>query len=332
MYNVGLYGGSFNPLHMGHVAMILQNAAKCKEFFIVLSSGISRGEIDYKIRYRWLYQITKHLDNVKIIIIEDNANSKAEYNDNDWRTGADFVKNTIGKHIDVVFIGNDYDNNSAWHKCYADSEIVIVERSDISSSKIRENIYKYWDVLPDIVKPYYTKKVMITGSESVGKSTLTINLANYFNTNYIDEVGRDISARSGTDMLMLSEDFTEILLQHKLNEIDALKHSNKVLFVDTDALVTKFYMSFIGDCNIDKNNTLADAISDINSYDLVIFLEPDVEFVQDGDRSEIIENDRKFYSNKIKALLDDRKIKYECISGSYDERFNKAVKLTKGLF
>ncbi len=331
MYNIGLYGGSFNPLHMGHVQMILQNAAKCREFFIVLSVGVNRDEIDYKIRYRWLYQVTKHLDNVKIIVIKDDAKSKEEYDDNHWKQGAEYVKLKVGKHIDVVFIGSDYNNDSAWHKCYADSKIVILDRTNISSSEIRLNPYKQWDNIPSVVKPYYVKRVMITGSESVGKSTLTINLAKHFNTNYIDEVGRDISARSGTDMLMISEDFTEILLRHKLNEIEAVEHSNKVLFVDTDTLVTKFYMSFIGDYNIDKNKALADAISDINDYDLILFLEPDVAFIQDGDRSEVIESDREFYSSQIKILLDKSGKKYECVSGSYAERTAKAIELVEAL-
>ncbi len=92
---------------------------------------------------------------------------------------------------------------------------------------------------------------------------------------------------------MLSEDFTEILLQHKLNEIKAVENSNKVLFIDTDALVTQFYMSFLDDPGIEKNRALSDAIDALNRYDLILFLEPDVEFVQDGDRSEVIRDDRK---------------------------------------
>lgn len=37
-----------------------------------------------------------------------------------------------------------------------------------------------------------------------------------------------------------------------------------------------------------ENEQLADAISAINNFDLVLFLEPDVEFVQDGTRTEEI--------------------------------------------
>ena len=218
-YNVGMYGGCFNPLHLGHVDCIIQAANMCRELYIVLSVGNNRGEINYRVRYRWLYQLTKHIGNVKIITLFDDAATKADYTEEYWDNDAKKVKEQIGKPIDIVFCGDDYDENSFWNKCYPESEIYFFPRNGISSTEIRKNPYKRWDWIPNVVKPFFVKKVLLMGGESTGKSTLTINLANRFNTNYIDEAGRDISERSGTDMLMLSEDFTEILLQHKLNEI-----------------------------------------------------------------------------------------------------------------
>lgn len=324
-YKTGMYGGSFNPLHMGHVHCIIQAANMCERLYVVLSIGTNRDEIDYRIRYRWLYQLTKHIGNVSIIIITDTAETKQAYTEECWGQDAEKVKSDIGEKIDVVFCGSDYDESSFWNVCYPDSEFYVFERNEISSTQIRQNPYTHWEWIPNIVRPYYNKKVLLIGGESTGKSTLTINLANYFNTNYIEEAGREISERSGTDLLMLSEDFTEILLQHKLNEMKALEKSNKVLFVDTDALVTKFYMNFLKDANIEKNNLLADAIDALNNYDLILFLEPDVAFVQDGDRSIEIMNNREKYSSQIKKILDRTGKTYLCIGGSYQMRYNQAV-------
>ena len=331
-YNVGMYGGSFNPLHMGHVDCIIRAANMCKELYIVLSIGHNRGEIDGRIRYRWIYQLTKHIGNVKIITLEDEAASKAEYDEKYWQSDADKVKAAVGKPIDVVFCGSDYDENSFWNKCYPESKLYIFPRNDISSTEIRKNPYAHWDWIPNIVKPYYVKKVLLMGGESTGKSTLTINLANRFNTNYIDEAGRDISERSGTETMMLSEDFTEILLQHKLNEIKAIEHSSKVIFEDTDALITQFFMGFLEDPGIEKNKALSDAIDALNSYDLILFLEPDVAFVQDGDRSEEIRDNREKYSDQIKDLILSHGKRFVIVSGSYEERYEKAITEVNRLF
>ena len=325
-YNVGMYGGSFNPLHMGHVDCIIQAANMCRELFIVLSIGHKRKEVDGRVRYRWIYQLTKHIGNVKIITLEDDAKSKEAYTEDYWYSDAEKVKAQVGKHIDVVFCGSDYDESSFWNKCYPDSELFIFERNGISSTEIRENPYAHWEWIPNVVKPYYTKKVLLMGGESTGKSTITINLSNRFNTNYIDEAGRDISERSGTDTMMLSEDFTEILLQHKLNEIKAIEHSNKVLFIDTDTLVTQFFMNFFEDPGIEKNKALSDAIDGVNAYDLILYLEPDVEFVQDGGRSEVIRDDRERYSEQIKELIRSHGKTFVTVSGSYQERYEAAVK------
>lgn len=330
-YKVGMYGGSFNPLHLGHVDCIIQAANLCRELFLVLSHGTKRDEIDVRVRYRWLYGITKHIGNVSILILDDDAETKADYTEEYWFRDAAEIKRRIGKPIDAVFCGSDYGEDSFWFKCYPESAHVVFPRNGMSSSAIRENPMAHWDWLPNVVKPYYTKKVLLMGGESTGKSTLTINLANRFNTNYVDEAGREISARSGTDQLMLSEDFTEILLRQKLNVTEAAQHSQRVLFIDTDALVTQFYMNFLSDPGIEKNKALSDAVDALNEYDLILFLEPDVDFVQDGDRSEVIRDDRMKYSGQIKDLLRSHGRSFTEIGGSYQERYLKAVSLVERL-
>ena len=331
-YKVGLYGGCFNPLHLGHVDCIIKAASLCEELYIVLCVSTMNEEAGCRLRYRWLYTLTKHIGNVKIIILYDDCKNKEDYTPEKAARDCEYIKKTVNKPIDAVFCGSDYDENSFWGTGYPESRLIRFERNGMSSSELRKNPYKHWDWIPQIARPYFVKKVLIAGSESTGKSTLTINLASRFNTNYIDEAGREISLRSGDDTLMLTEDYTEILLQHKLNEIEAMKHSNKVLFIDTDALTTRFYLEFLDKETSGKNTALADSIDALNSYDLILFLQPDVEFVQDGGRSEIIHSDRNKYSDMLKDILKSRNKNFVCISGDYNTRYLTAIKEVEKLF
>ena len=208
---------------------------------------------------------------------------------------------------------------------------MVFPRNEYNSTDIRKDIYGHWDWMPQIVRSYFTKRVLLIGGESSGKSTLTVNLANYFNTVYLEEVGRDLSELSGTDVYMLSEDFTRILLEHKAKEMRLIDKSNKVFFEDTDCLITRFFMGFLEDENIEKNERLAEAIAELNSYDLILYLEPDVEWVQDGDRSEVIAADREKYGDMIKALYTKYGFEFKTISGDYNNRFDQAVKYVKEL-
>ena len=325
MYKIGMYGGTFNPMHNGHLECIIKAACMCEKLYIVLSIGNNRDEVDYRVRYRWLYQATKHIGNVEIFTISDDCESKQEYTLEASKADSEYVKKHIGEPIDVVFCGSDYDADSFWNVNYPDSEFYVFERNDISSTAIREDLYGHWDWLPTFVRPYYVKKVLLIGVESSGKSVMTVNLANYYNTNYIEEAGRDLSEKSGTDTLMLDEDFTEILLTQKLNEMKAVEQSNRVLFCDTDCLITQFFLKFLG--GNEKNIKLSEAIDALNSYDLVLFLAPDVKWVQDGDRSTEIRDNRDKYRKMIADIYESHGKKFEYIEGDYLTKFNRCVEL-----
>lgn len=332
-YKVGMYGGSFDPLHVGHIHDIIKAASLCEELYVIISWCTGRESTAKELRYRWILNCTSHLPNVRLRLIEDKAISKEVYNsDYYWEQGARDIKAAIGKPIDAVFCGSDYLGSNRFESLYApESDVVYFDRAEvpISSTEIRDWALTHWDYIPEVCKPYYAKKVLILGSESTGKSTLVQNLALAYNTNFVSEVGRDTCDYAGGEDFMNAEDLYENLLRQKINVMDGLKRANRVLFVDTDAITTLFYAGFLLSDEAERANCtrLAQVINKISAWDLVLFLEPTVAFVQDGTRSEVIASDREAYSRRMKRLLDENQVEYTCLSGGYYERFVQAKEL-----
>lgn len=329
-YKVGMYGGTFNPLHLGHVNDIIMAANQCEKLYVVLSNTNNPNEIDHRERFMWLKNVTAHIENVEVFEIFDKNKSKATY---DWHTGVDDIKRYIGKKIDVVFSGDDYKGKNIWEKLYHDSEIVYFSRNEypISSTEIRNNPFKYYDYLPKVVQKHYVKKVCIIGTESTGKTTLTRNLAKYFNTTHVEEAGRYICDDAGGIDNMQPYHYYEILFKQKQLEKEALNNANKILFIDTDSLITLYYyqLGFENTRDYDKAFIdIAKGISVLNNYDLYIFLESDVKWVQDGTRTYGDKDVREENNKKLKKIFDENHIKYEVIEGDYQERYEKAKQLS----
>lgn len=330
MYNVGMLGGDFNPLHMGHINNIITASTMCHELYVILCWNNERDIVPKEIKYRWLINSFKHLSNVTILLIEDKAVTKEEYDKgNHWEQGAKNIKSAIGKPIDIVFCGTDYKGTNRFEKLYPKSKIHYFDRNiiNISSTKIRNNPFEYWNYIPHIAQPYYVKKILVIGGESTGKSTLVQNLALAYNTNFVSEVGRDTCEYAGGENYMNKNDLIENFLKQRLLVDEKIKESNKLIFVDTDALTTLFYSNFLlqNKKDIKECTDLANAICNINEWDLILFLEPTVDFVQDGTRSDEIASSRKKYSEELKHLFEERNINFVTINeDNYYERFQKA--------
>ncbi len=331
MYTCGLYGGSFDPLHLGHVRCMISAANQCKRLIVVISSGKNRGEIDIRQRYRWVYEAIAHFPHVSIFVLEDDAPSKEAYAREQWFADARKVREFAGEPITAVFCGDDYANGGMWAECYPEAACVVFPRDGISSTAIRKSPMRCWDMLPAFVRPSYVKKVLLIGTESTGKTTLAASLAAHFNTTWLEEVGRDISLRSGTDAWMLPEDFTDILLQHKVKQLERIRQAHRVFFEDTNCLTTLFYVGFLKDAGREKNTALAEAISALDRYDLALLLGPDVDFVQDGDRSETIAENREKYTQALKKLCEDHGLRVVPLNGGYQQRYLEAVRLVNEL-
>ncbi|WP_342430966.1 multifunctional transcriptional regulator/nicotinamide-nucleotide adenylyltransferase/ribosylnicotinamide kinase NadR [Neobacillus sp. FSL H8-0543] len=330
---VGFIGGKFLPLHLGHVYAIVYASSVVDELYVVLSHSELRDKelcddtkmeyIPPQIRLRWLSQLTKEMPHVKVISIEDDQDND-HYN---WEEGAQLIKKGIGKPIDAVF-SSECDYKGIFKELYPDSKHVLIDPNrshvNISATAIRkEGVFRHWKFIPDFVRPYFIKKVVVVGTESCGKSTLTKNLAKIYNTTYVEEYGRMVCEEiGGCEGIIQKEDYHKIAFGHKLEEMKAIEKANKVVFIDTEAIVTQFYSNLYNN----EHQTILDEIANLQDYDLWLYLEPDVKWVNDGLRAHGEEAVRDKNNQDLKRLLNKHNnIDYKILSGDYEARLRGAI-------
>lgn len=332
---VGFIGGKFLPLHMGHVYSIIQASNYCDKLYVILSHSKKRdeklceeGNIKYippVIRLRWLCNLCDDMENVEVIDVEDEYDSDENYN---WQEGANQIKNKIGEEINYVF-SSEKAYTSIFKELYPKAEHIIIDVDkktyDISGTRIRnEGVFKHWNYLPDFVKPYFVKKVVIIGTESCGKSTLIKNLAKIYNTSYVSEYGREFAEKyCGKDKGLTAEDFPIIAYGHKIKEFKAIQKANKIVFIDTESITTKFY----SEVYTNESQIIFDEMAKLQKYDLFIYLEPDVKWKSDGFRIFGDQEIREQNNKKMKSMFEKNNIEFITIKGSYSERFKKSKRL-----
>jgi HTH-type transcriptional regulator, transcriptional repressor of NAD biosynthesis genes len=220
---------------------------------------------------------------------------------------------------------NEY--NDIFKEIYSDSKHVLIDPTrahvNISATSIRnEGVFRHWEFIPDFVKPYFIKKVVVVGTESCGKSTLTKNLAKIYNTTYVGEYGRTVCEElGGCDGIIVKEDYHKIAYGHKMEEFKAIEKANKLVFIDTEAIVTQFYSNLYNN----EHQTVLDEIAKLQDYDLWLYLEPDVTWVDDGLRVHGEETVRDQNNKHLKTLLNKHNINYKIIGGKYENRLKGAI-------
>ncbi|MBD7983823.1 multifunctional transcriptional regulator/nicotinamide-nucleotide adenylyltransferase/ribosylnicotinamide kinase NadR [Sporosarcina sp. Sa2YVA2] len=331
---VGHYGGKFIPFHKGHLYAITKAAAQVDKLYVLVSYDEGRDRklcydagldyIDFKRRQQWITTSVKNMSNVTVLAVEEPYSSDTEYM---WLEGGQKMIEAIPEQITHIF-SSESEYDTWFRRIYGEDIIHIVidearEIFPISATKIREEgVYANWDMIPDAAKPYYTKKIAIVGVESCGKSTLTRNLAQLFSTEYVEEYGRTVSEEIGDGSSLLTEEhYKEIVFGHKHMEYQKMKKANKLLFIDSEAVVTQYYAKMY----LGRELNFIEGAIESQDYDLYLFLEPDVKWVADGYRTFNDPAIREETNRLLKKMFEDRGIQYVTISGNYEERLDRSI-------
>ncbi|MDY5912071.1 MAG: multifunctional transcriptional regulator/nicotinamide-nucleotide adenylyltransferase/ribosylnicotinamide kinase NadR [Inconstantimicrobium porci] len=331
---VGVCYGKFLPPHRGHLYTILEAATNVQKLYVVVSDNSNKIDklckedgidvIPVALRLQWLAQQFQDMDHIKVVVLDENNMGDDE---NSWNVWADRLKDVVKEHIDVFYC-RDLDDSRRIKHCFKNTKVNLVDRNDtifnVNSSEIRKSPFKYWDYILGPARPYFTKKVLITGTESSGKTTLTKSLAKIFNTSWSEEEGRYYAEKflGGDENYFTDEDFIRMTHLQVEQDYDAMRNANKICFFDTDATATQYYSRLY----MGHENKIVESYINPDKYDLVLLLKPDVEWVADGQRLNGNQEKRERLYLNLKQMYVERGFKNIIeISGDYNTRLNTAI-------
>ena len=314
--------GKFLPFHKGHQAMIEFALAHCDALTVLVCCS-DKENVASGVRQKWIRDTF-------------NKNSKVDVKAFDYKE--EDYPNTSVSSVEVSRIWSEKFKDllpahtllvtSEPYGSYVASFMGIRHISfdlgrvtyPISATAIRHNLLDNWNYLPSAVKPYFLKKVVLLGTESTGKTTLTEKLANYFGASKVLEAGRDI-IKDSKDFKF--EDLYTVAQEHANRIAACPTDASPLLFIDTDVHITKSYARFI----FNKELELSRKIIEHNEAAIYLYLSNDVPHVQDGTR--LGKADRNLLDRSHRQTLHHHGVAYHEIKGGWLERFEQAVAVIK---
>ena len=166
-------------------------------------------------------------------------------------------------------------------------------------------------------------KVVLYGPESTGKSTLSRQLARYYNSIWVPEYAREYLQNKWNNERKTCEpdDLIPIAKGQMKLENELAKKTNSVLICDTDLLETKVYSEayYLGSCD-----PILEKYALENTYDIYFLTYIDTPWEADDLRDKPDERLRMF------KAFEDTLIKYNrpyvLLKGNKKDRLEKAVK------
>lgn len=318
-HDLGLVIGKFLPPHRGH-KLLIDRATAQSDRVVVIVCARPDDPIPGECRGAWLREIHP---SAEVMVIDDR------YDENDSRVWAENTVRWLGRAPAAVFTSEDYGDR------YAElmgAQHVLVDKARtcvrVSGTAVRADPFAHWEFLEPPVRAFYCRRVTVLGAESTGTTTLARALAERLGTAWVEEYGREYSARklAADDAEWRSDEFAVIAAEQTRREDQAARAADRVLVCDTNAFATRlWHRRYVG-----GDNAAVDAIAARGRCHLYLLTGDEIAFVQDGLRDG--EHIRAAMHGWFEQALAAQPVPWRLLRGPHEERLQQAQRLVREMF
>lgn len=308
--------GKFFPFHKGHEAMINFALNKC-DFLTVLVCSSNKENIPGTVRSSWIKKTFEHEKKVEVRIfnyLESELPNTSETSKEVSEIWACIFKKLLPDYS-LLITSEEYGKFVAAFMNIRHIAFDISKKLfPVSATAVRNDVFANWRFLPESVKQDFAIKIVLSGTESTGKTTLAEKLAKHFNCSLVPEAAREIITNSKK---ISFSDLHLVATEHSKRINEVVLANSPLAIIDTDIYTTKSYarFAFEKELEISADNS--------NKANLYLYLNNDVEYLQDGTR--LSETERNLLDLSHRQVLTDHKIDFVEIKGHWNGRFEKAV-------
>lgn len=342
MKKVGIVFGTFAPMHRGHIDLIIKAKRICDSVKVIVSGREGdRGDnigLSLQKRFRYIREVFNDDSLVEVSKL-DEANMPLMPDGWDvWLDELFNVSNT-NKDDDLLFFVNEDEYVEELQKRGFKTQ--SEERNfGISASLIRENPFQYWRFIAQPFKRHFTKKVLVLGSASNGKTTLVKDLGLFYSAPTSLEYAREYQTTNNVrDDELTAKDYFYLLDGQYAQTSKAIdsKENKGLVIADTNSTVTKAYYDYYldesssdTDLDIKAVEHLYKSLVTKEKWDLILFVQPTGEYVDDGFRDMTMADEqiRQAFTDYLLQITKENHANTNLIflDEDYLGNYNKAIK------
>jgi HTH-type transcriptional repressor of NAD biosynthesis genes len=310
----GFLLGKFMPPHNGHVGLCQAAMAQC-DLLTVLVCSRDVEPIPGHLRADWMRRL---LPEANVVHMHREIPQEPSGHPDFWTIWRQAIREHHPEPIDRVFGSEAYVVKLAGE---LGAEAVLVDPDrlafPVSGTAVREDPAGSWRHLPGIVRPWYQRRVVLFGPESVGKSTLAARLAARLDSPYVPEYGRTYD-RFRPEAPWSPDDFIRIAQGHVALRDAVAPLAGPILLEDTDPLLTSVWARML------LGRRVPELEEATGLADLYLLLDIDVPWSNDGTRY-FGDRERYRFFDLCVQILDARSARYITVSGGWHERQRRAI-------